>query len=206
MNGLRSLISVALLSLALATGCKKADVSQREPMSAAKEGRTPERSFVEAAAVTSAGRSAPMLVSPESRNFIMRAAEANLLEVELGRLPFSRGVSPDVKAFGMRLVADHSQAYDELKQITAKKGIAVPTALSPMGRMMVERMAGSSGRAFDRAFAEHMVQDHERDLSEFRRASRELPDPELRAWAAKLVPVLESHLAQAKEVRASVER
>lgn len=41
----------------------------------------------------------------------------NLLEIELGRLALARGQSPDVKAFGLRLVTDHGKAYEELRQI-----------------------------------------------------------------------------------------
>ncbi len=195
MKELRFGISAAVVLVALAAGCKKADVSQSSAMSAAKEGRPSERPLVEA-----------VPVPPESRDFIVKAAQGNLLEIALGRLALARGASPAVREFGMRLVADHSQAYGELRQLAAKRGVHLPSEPSPSDKMMIQSMAGLVGRAFDRAFADHMVQDHERAIADFRRASRELRDPELREWAAKMVPVLESHLAQAKQVKAAVDR
>lgn len=191
MNELRFAISATLLSLVITTGCRQADVPQgSQAVSAAKEGPPSEHGPAEVAQV-----------APDARAFIMKAAEGNLLEVALGQLAIAKGVSPDVKAFGMRLVADHSRAYDELRQIAARRGITLPTQLDIAGRMMVDQMSKLGGSAFDKAFADHMVQDHERDVREFRRASKELRDPELREWAARMVPVLESHLAQAKELK-----
>ncbi len=193
MRELRFAVSAAVLSLLIAAGCRQADLPQgSQSVSAAKEGPP------------LGGPAEVAQASPDARAFIMKAAEGNLLVVALGRLALSKGVSPDVKAFGMRLVSDHSRAYDELRQIAARRGIAVPTQLDAAGKMMVDQMSNLSGNTFDKAFAEHMVQDHEGDVRDYRRAAKGLRDPELRDWAAKMVPVLESHLAQAKEVRAKV--
>ena len=51
-----------------------------------------------------------------------------------------------------------------------------------------------------------MVDDHEKDVEEFRKASQDLKDPDLRAWANKTLPVLEHHLAMAKDIASKTKR
>ena len=43
-----------------------------------------------------------------------------------------------------------------------------------------------------------MIKDHEKDVSEFKQASLNLTDPDMRAWATKTLPVLQDHLRMAK--------
>src|ERR1700746_3382597 len=67
--------------------------------------------------------------------FVKDAAEGGLAEVELGKLAAEKGASTDVKAFGQRMVTDHSKANDELKQIAGAKGVDLPTELSAKDKM-----------------------------------------------------------------------
>ena len=47
--------------------------------------------------------------------FAMKAAQANMAEVELGKLALQKAMSDDVKKFAQMMVDDHSKALDELK-------------------------------------------------------------------------------------------
>src|SRR5438105_13462235 len=60
---------------------------------------------------SSAASSAP---SSADRDFMTKAAVGGMEEVELGRLATQKAANADVKAFGQRMVADHSRAGDEL--------------------------------------------------------------------------------------------
>ena len=62
-------------------------------------------------------------------SWVMKVANGGLAEVELGRLAQTQGSSEEVKAFGKRMVDDHSKANDELSQIASRKGITLPTSL-----------------------------------------------------------------------------
>jgi len=44
-----------------------------------------------------------------------------------------------------------------------------------------------------------MVEDHEKDVKEFEKASKSAQDPDLKAWAAKTLPTLQGHLKMAKD-------
>ena len=57
------------------------------------------------------------------------AAIGGMAEVELGTLAKEKASNPDVKAFGDRMVTDHSKANDELKQWAQQKNVTLPAEI-----------------------------------------------------------------------------
>jgi putative membrane protein len=49
-----------------------------------------------------------------------------------------------------------------------------------------------------------MVKDHKKDVKEFQTASKDLKDPELKAWAQKTLPILQEHLQMAEQMEGAV--
>ncbi len=99
------------------------------------------------------------------------AAEGNIAEVKLGKLAEEKGQSEEVKKFGKRMVEGHGKAQDELKQIGSRERINLPTDWSRKHAETYDRLAKLSGPAFDKAYARDMVQDHEQDINEYKRAT-----------------------------------
>lgn len=58
--------------------------------------------------------------------FVKEAARGGLAEVELGQLAEQKGATEGVKKFGLRMVADHTKADDQLKQVAEKEHIDLP--------------------------------------------------------------------------------
>ncbi len=134
------------------------------------------------------------------RQFIKKAAQGGLAEVELGKLATEKAASPEVKQFGQRMVDDHSKANDQLKQVASEKGITVPEKLSPKDAATKARLEKLSGKAFDRAYMHDMVLDHTKDVSEFRTESKTAKDPDVKNFASQTLPTLEDHLKEAKSI------
>jgi putative membrane protein len=65
----------------------------------------------------------------------------------------------------------------------------------------MNKLGGLSGDAFDRAYIDLMVKDHEKDVKEFEKQSTKAKDPDLRAWAAKTLPTLREHLQQVRDIQ-----
>lgn len=139
--------------------------------------------------------------------FMRKAAQANLAEVELGKLGADRGQDAGVKQYGQHMVDDHGKAAKELEELAQQEGATLPTYVAPAHKAAKERLEKLSGEAFDRAFAAQMVKDHQAAVALFRTQARTGKDPEVKAWAAKMLPNLEEHLKQAqalsREARAS---
>jgi putative membrane protein len=130
--------------------------------------------------------------------FVIDAAHGGLAEVELGKLASEKGESAQVRQFGERMVTDHAKANDELKSLAQQKNITLPAALDTKDKATVDRLSRMSGTQFDRAYMQDMLQDHRKDVNDFRKESQGGQDPEVKAWAAKTLPTLEEHLRLAQ--------
>jgi len=136
--------------------------------------------------------------------FMKGAAQGGMAEVQLGKLAAQKADSADVKEFGQRMVDDHSKAGDELKQLASDKGVTLPTEIPSKEQKLMNRLQGLSGPAFDKAYMEAMVKDHEHDVNAFRNASQKGPDADVKAWAAKTLPTLQDHLQMARQTAEKV--
>ena len=139
-------------------------------------------------------------LSPSERAFVRKAAEANLAEVELGKLAAERASSPQVKQFGQRMVDDHTKANDQLKQVASEEGITLPDKLSAKDEATKARLEKLSGDQFDHAYMLNMVRDHTQDVSEFRTESKTAKDSSVKNFAQQTLPTLEDHLKEAKSI------
>ena len=62
----------------------------------------------------------------------------------------------------------------------------------------MDRLRGMNGTAFDTAYTQHMVQDHQKDVAEFQKEAQSGSDPGLKSFAMKYLPALQQHLQMAQ--------
>jgi putative membrane protein len=136
--------------------------------------------------------------------FVMEAAQGGMAEVELGQLASQKAQSEQVKQFAQRMVTDHGKANDELKSLAQQKNITIPSTLDAKHKSKMDKFSKMSGAEFDRAYMQDMLQDHRKDVSDFRKESQSGKDPEVKAWAAKTLPTLEEHLRLAQSASGAV--
>ena len=55
------------------------------------------------------------------RDFIQKAASGGMAEIQVAQLAQQRANSPQVKEFANRVIADHTQANNELRQIAQQR-------------------------------------------------------------------------------------
>jgi putative membrane protein len=133
-----------------------------------------------------------------AQEFVREAADGGLAEVALGKMAVAQAESPEVKQFGQRMVDDHSKANQELTSLASQKGIAAPTEPSAKHKATIDRLSKLSGAAFDRAYMQAMVTDHDHDVAAFKSFSERGDDPELKQFAEKTLPTLQEHDRLAK--------
>jgi putative membrane protein len=143
-------------------------------------------------------------LSSKDYHFLTEAARGGLEEVQMGQLAREKGASQGVRDFGERMVTDHTRANDELKQIAMQKGATPPMELSHGEQSKLDHLQKVSGADFDKAYTKDMVKDHKKDVKAFRKASKDLDDPDLRAFAQKTLPTLEQHQQLAENLETTV--
>jgi putative membrane protein len=141
-------------------------------------------------------------VARGDRKFIEEAAGGGMFEVQVGQLASTRASSPDVKSYAGMLVDQHTKANDELVQLANAKGVELPAAPPRAMRNEIDKLGKKKGADFDKAFIDVAVKDHQKDVKTFEKASKDLKDPELKAWADKTLPTLKEHLAAAQKLKA----
>ncbi|CAN5314251.1 hypothetical protein BH10ACI2_BH10ACI2_22710 [soil metagenome] len=139
--------------------------------------------------------------SPES--FMKDAAQGGMAEVELGKLAASKAKDAEVKKFGQMMVTDHTAAGNGLKALAAKKNVTLPADIGSH-KSTVDKLSGLSGADFDKAYVDDMVSDHEADVAEFEKQSKNATDADVKAFAAKTLPVLKKHLEAIKAIKAKM--
>jgi putative membrane protein len=139
------------------------------------------------------------------RKFVEEAAGSGMFEVQVGQLASTKATDPNVKSFAGMLVDHHTKANDELTKLANAKGVELPAAPPRAMRQDVEKLGKKTGKEFDQDFLREVgIKAHEKDIKLFEKASKDLKDAELKAFAAKTLPVLQEHLAQAKKLQSTV--
>lgn len=131
-------------------------------------------------------------------SFLKKAIQGNYAEVEMGKLAQQNGQSDRVKNFGQMLQTDHAAANEKAIGAAKSMGMAPPDGPSGKQRADYEKMSKMSGPQFDRSFASHMVVDHQKDIAEYKKASKN--DGAAGEYAKANVPVLQKHLETARSL------
>jgi putative membrane protein len=142
--------------------------------------------------------------SRSDRQFIDKAANDGLAEVKLGQLASEKASNGDVKQFAQRMVEDHTKANNELKQIAQAEGVRVEDDLESKHRKVHDRLSKLSGEAFDRAYMDYMVEDHQKAVKLFEKHSKDADNPQLKQFASSTLPTLQEHLREAQRLQAEV--
>ena len=149
------------------------------------------------AAVAAASQGQQQAMS--NQQFLDEAARGSLAEVTLGQMAETKAQNPQVKQFASRMIADHSKALAEARQLAERSGAEVTEQMTQKHEKMAESLSNESPEGFDRAYMQAMVEDHRSTVRKFE-AQAESGDGPVAAYAEKQLPVLREHLAMAESI------
>lgn len=137
---------------------------------------------------------AGIAVVEDDAKFVVDAANGGMTEVELGKVATLKATNAKVKEFAGMMVMDHSKANDELMALAKTKNITLPDSVNSESKDVMKKLSEKTGADFDKAYVSEMVEDHKKDVSMFENASKNVKDPDLKAFVDKTLPVLRAHL------------
>ena len=135
--------------------------------------------------------------------FMTKAAQGGMAEVELGKLAAQKGSSSKVKEFGEQMVTDHGEANDKPKELAARKGVTLPTQLPAPALREHDKLSRLSGVDFDREYMSNMLADHKKDVAQLSAQAKTAHDADVRAFAQATLPTVQHHLEMAKDAEAA---
>jgi putative membrane protein len=135
--------------------------------------------------------------SEKDAEFLVKAAEINLEEIKLGKLAQQRSVNKDVKDLGKMMETDHDKAFGELSELALKKMITIPHENTDKINDAYDKFNKMNAKDFDKKYCDEMVDGHQNAISLFDKASTDSSDPDIKSWAAEMLPKLHEHLDHA---------
>ena len=66
----------------------------------------------------------------KDKMFLRQAAEGGIAEVQFGQLAAQKGGSDDVKAFGQKMVEDHTALNKEIEDVADSAGVMLPKRMN----------------------------------------------------------------------------
>jgi putative membrane protein len=198
----RSMAALAVMLLAM-TACTKESTDGLPNSDTTGTAQSPSTSTMTATTTGATGGTSTTVV-PADGEWVTKAGTAGMAEVQMGNLASQKAQNADVKAFAQRMVTDHTKANEELQQLVTAKGLTLPAQLDSEHQGALDHLNGLSGAEFDKAYMDHMVTDHEKAVTLFTDGSNGAQDADIKAFAAKNLPVIQEHATLAKEVRGKV--
>jgi len=195
---MRQVCSAATLALVLATG---AAMAQNAPGRAQSQVRDPTPGS--AAPSKPLGQSNPLRGENTDQEFVRKAVDAGMAEVQMGKLAAEKARNEQVRQFGHRMVDDHTRASNELLALLQRKNVEPPEQeLDPEHAGMRDRLRNVSPTDFDRVYMQSQVKDHLKAIELFKGEAKHGQDRDLKQFASKTLPTLREHLKMAQSVAA----
>lgn len=139
-------------------------------------------------------------VAEEVKEMMEDLAHANLAEIDTGRMALEKAKSPQVKSFAQQMIDEHTTALKEVQQLGQKKQLTLPTETDFQHKAIGAALRLLSGDTFDKQYIRQVgIKDHRRTVDLLQKAQRST-DADLKAHADKMLPIVQRHLSQAREL------
>ena len=136
----------------------------------------------------------------QDTKFLEKANQGNVDEIELAQLALKKSTNDDVKNFAERMIHDHNMLMDNMKSFANEAGLQPPTQPSAATAAEKAKLEALSGEAFDKAYMKAMVQDHSKDLAEFRNEVKSTGYPAFKNAVEQGEQVVREHLEMANQI------
>lgn len=141
---------------------------------------------------------------PEAeKNFVKKALEANVAEMQMAQLALQKSTDGQIRHFAMQMQDDHGSLQDELKQIAEQLNIPVPQDPSKNEQKNLDKLKELSGDAFDQAYVKEMVKAHKEAEKAYTDEAKNTTSPQLKEMMGKDAQMIEGHLKDIQEIATS---
>lgn len=138
--------------------------------------------------------------SPDA-SFASEAASSEAVEVKLAQLAQEKSLNDIVIDFGQRLEDDYTDATDRLSEAASEENISIPPRVAEDGHNAYDRLSKLFDMEFDRAYIKIVVQDHQTEVSNFKKEAETGQNPSLKQFASEMLPTIQQSLEMAQEIQ-----
>lgn len=156
-----------------------------------------------AAGTQASGDGSEMMVGKQDHQFMIEAAQSNMMEIQAAQLAQQKATSDEVKQFAKQLEQDHTAAGEKLKALAAKKNVTLPSDMGPKHQSHAAKLQAMSDAQFEKNWLKNQVQHHKKDVSQFQKQVDRSMDSDVKEFAQSTLPKLQEHLQQVQQLSTS---
>jgi putative membrane protein len=146
----------------------------------------------------------PPIASPAEQDFMMRATEGHLAEIDMANLALRKSSNKDVGDYANMIQSDHKSALNDLTDLMKDKNVSQPRTVPADVKKDIDVMNGLSGPEFDREFINQMVAEHEKEIGMYQDRAAIVQDMDVKKYAEDFLPKLEMHLEKARRLQSKL--
>ena len=141
-------------------------------------------------------------------NIIAKEIAGDSGEVAIATMARDKATRADVKSYASQLISDHGKGLTEVRSLAKKANITPETAqgdsTAEAAAHAMQRLQGlAKGPAFDTAFVNHEVEDHQQDIKDAHAMSGAAKNAQVKSLVDKSIPELQKHLDRAQKLAGS---
>jgi putative membrane protein len=136
----------------------------------------------------------------EAGGFVGAAAQVGAGEIKLSELALKQATNEEVKKYAQRMIKDHTDNNNKLKEIAREQNLTLPEGLNKEHQDTLNRLSGLKGGDFDKEYIKVMLADHQKVVALFENEAKNGKDPKWKAFAEMSLPTLRDHVKHAENV------
>lgn len=137
----------------------------------------------------------------DASKFLVKNYETGLFEIQLSQLAAANGLDTDVKNLAASLVAAHTAINAQISALCTAANFVLPGTINQGHQKDLDDISKLTGADFDKKYISIIVAGHEKSVSNYKDAYKDLAPGETKTFAGETLPKIEDHLAMAKKVR-----
>ena len=147
-----------------------------------------------APALLIAAPAAAQVMAPNE--YVATAGASDLYEITSSQTVLESTADPKIRQFAQMMITHHTKSTADVKAAAAKARVtAPPPALNPLQTELVAELRAEQGPARDAAYIAQQKASHGQALNVQKAYAMEGTAAPLKSAAAKIVPVVQSHIA-----------
>ena len=141
-----------------------------------------------------AGPAVAQVMAPAE--YVKTAGASDLFERQSAQTVLDTTTDPRIREFATMMISAHTQSTNDVKVAAARSRVSAPPAmLNPLQQELITELKAETGAARDATYIAQQKASHNQALFVQQAYATEGRAPALKAAAAKIVPVVQQHIA-----------
>ena len=162
------------------------------------------RLLMASAAAVALAFALPAFAADSAQDFVDKAANGGMFEVESSKLATGKVQDQSVKDFAQKMISDHDGANAKLMTIAGEQKLKVPAELDAKHKSNLEALQKTEG-SLDAPYISMQKDAHAEAVKLFESYSKDGDNAPLKAFAQETLPTLKKHQEMVDQIATTID-